>query len=215
MKYVYKVGAALLGLAVIPLIYFGKFVYFYVSSDLLDVITKLLKDGQTFAVADSFSLNTIIQTYREIGDNNLFSNIDGDAFSGLMSPLLTLVTVMGILAITGLVLAIFAIFCKDNRKVIYTSVWGLGFCAVFKLAFDAVANPILDGTYSVANMLGNSFIAGLLGDSILTVDKFELTTLFWIVPVLFVLAIIWTVCYNFTLSDEQKQERKLSLGEAD
>lgn len=215
MKYVYKIVTALLGLAVIPLVYFGKFIYFYVSSDLLDIITEALKDGKTYAVADSFSLHTVIQTYLEIGDNYLFSKVDGSAFSGLVSPLLTFVTVLGILAIIGLLTAIFAIACKDNRKVIYTSVWGLGFSVILTLAFDAIANPILDGTYSLASMLGDSFLGGLLGNAILTVDKFELTTVFWFIPVLFALIIVWTVCYNYTLPEEQKQERKLMLGESD
>ena len=45
--------------------------------------------------------------------------------------------------------------------------------------------------------------------------NFEVLDIFNAAPIVFGVIIVWTLLYNYTLTPEQKRERKLMLGEAD
>ena len=127
-----------------------------------------------------------------------------------MSPVILAGVVLILIALCAVVTAIFAIVAKDNRKVIYSCVAGMGLSLIFKECFAAIAEPILDGTVSIATLMDSAW-----GDLIGEFEKFTLTTNFWFIPAIFGAIILWTVIYNYTLPDKEKRERKLMLGEAD
>ena len=77
-------------------------------------------------------------------------------------------------------------------------------------AFEAIAAPVLDGTVSLATLMGSVW-GGLIGN----IDTFSLLSNFWFIPAIFGAIILWTVLYNYTLPENEKRERKLMLGEAD
>lgn len=224
MKYIYKVVAALGALSVCPLIVFLDIIYYKLSSVALgtlfyvgqllgnETITQAIKDNNGTvpeAIADTASLYDLY---------NLSSNFSGmmnsgdvkEKFDVLMSPVILAGVVLILIALCAVVTAIFAIVAKDNRKVIYSCVAGMGLSLIFKECFAAIAEPILDGTVSIATLMDSAW-----GDLIGEFEKFTLTTNFWFIPAIFGAIILWTVIYNYTLPDKEKRERKLMLGEAD
>ena len=224
MKYIYKIVAAIGALTVLPMIVFLENIYFKISSTALNLvfsigqllgneaIAQAIKDNNGVvpeAMADTLSLYEIydlVATFSSAeGDGNLM-----DKFQVLVSPLITAGIVLALIAICAIVTAIFAFVVKDNRKVIYSSIAGIGLSLMFSECFEGVAAPILDGTISISTIL-ESMWGGLIGN----IDKFSLTTNFWFIPAVFGAIILWTVLYNYTLPENEKRERKLMLGEAD
>lgn len=216
MKYVYKIIAALISLAVIPLAYFSPLVYYRIQSTALQAvitigqylgsstISNFVSENGTIpdTIADSVSLRDV---YDMRGLISTFS--DGEstssAFDTVKTPLIVAGVFLVMIALCAVVTAVLAIACKNNRKAIYSSIIGIGLCVSFKYAFDSVAAPVLDGK------LTSGFIASLLAD----VEEFELASSFVLIPAAFLCVIIWTVLYNITLPESEKLERKRMLGE--
>ncbi len=225
MKYVYKIVAAIGALAAIPLMLFSKIFYFKFSSAALQLFSYLLQNGNNSAmnevlkqnggqmpnaIADSFSVYDIYDLIASVGGFFEQSEAADGKFDALITPVIVFVIIAIMLAICAIITAIFAFVAKDNRKVIYSSVAGIGLSLMLNEAFEAISAPILDGTISLSTLLENWW-SGLLG----SVETITLTNNFWFIPAVFVGVIIWTVIYNYTLPDDQKKERKLMLGEAD
>ena len=224
MKYVYKIVAALGALSVLPMIVFLENIYFKLTSTALsavfyigqllgnETITQAIKDNNGVvpeAMADTVSLYEIYDLVAT------FSTSEGDGsliekFQALISPLITSGVVLALIAICAIVTAIFAFVVKDNRKVIYSSIAGIGLSLMFSECFEGVAAPILNGTISISTLM-ESVWGGLIGN----IEEFSLTTNFWFIPAVFGAIILWTVLYNYTLPESEKRERKLMLGEAD
>lgn len=224
MKYVYKIVAALGALSILPMIVFLENIYFKLTSGALSAIFYIgqLLGNETLAqtikdnngvipegMADTVSL---YELYDLISDFNGSDN-SGDLIEKidvLISPLITAGVVLVLIAICAILTAIFAFVVKDNRKVIYSSIAGIGLSFMFSECFEGIAAPILDGKISLATLMENIF-GGLIG----RVDELTITTNFWFIPAVFGAIILWTVLYNYTLPENEKKERKLMLGEAD
>lgn len=225
MKYVYKIVAAVGALAAIPMMLFSKIFYFKFSSSALQILSYFLQMGNNSAmneileenggqmpeaIADAFSVYDIYDLI--FSTSNLIEqgeSVDGK-LDAILTPAFVFVAVAVMLIICAVVTAVLAIVVKDNRKVIYSSIAGIGLSLMLNEAFEAISAPILDGTISVAT-LTESWWGGLLGD----VETLTLNTNFWFIPAVFAGVILWTVLYNYTLPEDQKRERKLMLGEAD
>lgn len=224
MKYIYKIVAALGAISIIPLFIFLETIYFKMSSVALttifglgnllgsDILTQALEqtNGEIpQGIADTYSPYELYDMISQLGgikgDGTLIEKIDV-----LISPLITLGVVLALLVICAIVTAVLAIVAKDNRKVIYSSIAGIGLSLMFKECFEGFAAPILNGTVSLATLF-DSFWAGLIGNF----DELLLNTNFWFIPAAFGLIILWTVLYNYTLPAKEKKERKLMLGEGD
>lgn len=224
MKYVYKIVAAIGALSILPMIVFLESIYFKMSSTALsalfyigqllgnETLTQAIKDNNGVvpeAMADTVSL---------YGLYDLFSGFSGSENSGdliekidvLISPLITAGIVLILVAICAIITAVFAFVMKDNRKVIYSSIIGIGLSLVFKECFEGIAAPILDGTISLSTLM-ESFLGTLIGNF----EELTLNTNFWFIPAVFGAIILWTVLYNYTLPENEKKERRLMLGEAD
>ncbi len=231
MKYVYKIVAAIAALAVIVVAICAPLVFIRIESLIPSV---LLTIGQYFDVdsVDEIVGNTggelpsgisediaIIDIFSPQNSSiaEIFANIDieiSDAVSKIieyiLAPAITLAIVFGLILICAIVTIVIAIVAKDNRKVIYLAITGIGLSLMLPEAFEAVAAPFLNGEISLATLSGLT-LASLLG----TVSNLELTSTFWFIPIIFACIIVWTILYNATLPEEEKRERKLMLGEAE
>ena len=230
MKYVYKIVAAVMALAVIAVAVFMPLVHFSFESLLPSVLvtigaylkndaaTELLQNNngelptgitENIAIADLFNPETasVAEIIRSIGTGS--ENVS-KALEPLVAPAITLLVIFALILICALVTAILALVVKNNRKVIYSAVTGIGLSLMLPNAFKAIAAPFLDGEITLGTISGSVF-ADLLGN----VSALELTSTIWFFPVIFAGIIVWTVLYNMTLPANEKAERKRMLGEDD
>lgn len=231
MKYAYKVITALLAVAIIAMFIFTPLVSIRVESLAVSILSLIgqYKGNETITeltgqsgelpshVSESFSVYDIlygdvnsiagsISQFAQEGDKEAFL----ERIDVIIAPALAFM-VLGILAIICAVVTIVLAFAaKDNRKVIYSSLAGLGISYMMPATFKAIAQPFLDGEITIASLM-DSFLGSFLGE----VVGFQISSTFWAIPVMFAVIIGWTVIYNYTLPESEKRERKLMLGEAD
>ena len=220
MKYVYKLVAALGALAIVPVLFFTKIFYFSMSSIALQLLayiaqatgkTNILEQtgGKTpTGIADVFSFYDIYGMLGDLGGSG--DRTVQETLGGVFTPVVLFAVVSLMVVICAIVTAILAIVAKNNRKVIYSGIVGLGLSFMLSCIFEDIAAPIIEGTVSLSTLL-DSMWAGLLGN----IDEVTLSTNFWFIPAIFGAIILWTVLYNYTLPEKEKKERKLMLGEAD
>lgn len=222
MKYVYKLVAAVGALAVIPALFLLKMIYFKISSAALSAIfyigklagieqiTDALNGSNTVpdSIGDIYSLYDFYYLFSDMGSSETGDLME--KIKPLISPAITSSVVLILIVLCAILTAIFAIFAKNNRYVIYSSICGIGLSFMLYECFSDLASIILSGTVSLATVL-DSVWAGLIG----SFEKLELVTNFWFIPAIFGAIILWTVLYNYTLPEKEKRERKLMLGEAD
>lgn len=223
MKYVYKIVAALGALAIIPVLLFTKIFYINMSSIAIQLLSYfsqasgnssmeeiLAQNGGKLptAIADSFSFYDIynmLGSFNGSGDKSI-----ADTLGGVFTPVVLFAVVSLLVVICAVVTAILAIALKNNRKVIYSSIVGIGLSFMLNCIFEDIAAPVIKGTVSLSTLLDSTW-AGLLGEF----EELALSTNFWFIPAIFGAIILWTVLYNYTLPENEKRERKLMLGEAD
>ena len=225
MKYIYKIVAALGALAVAPLMFFTKIFYYKITSTALDALMIILQLTNSSAL-DEITAQTGGKIPEAIGDHlsfydvfdtvssfkNVLSQLEGetDKLNALITPAIVFLVAGILIIICAIVTAFFALVVKDNRKVLYSSITGIGLSLMFREAFECFVAPILEGTISISSLTGSVW-----GDLIGTVETLTLTTNFWFIPVVFAAIILWTVLYNYTLPQDEKKQRKIMLGEAD
>ena len=223
MKYVYKIVAALGALAIIPVLLFTKIFYFSMSSiavqllayiaqasgnsNLNDILAENGGKAPT-GIADALSFYDLYDAFAGLGGSGETSI--ADTLGGVFTPVILFAVVSLMVVICAIVTAILAIAVKNNRKVIYSGIVGIGLSFMLNCIFEDIAAPVIEGTVSLSTLLDNMW-AGLLGNF----DELALSTNIWIIPAIIGAIILWTVLYNFTLPEKEKRERKLMLGEAD
>lgn len=220
MKYVYKIVAALGALAIVPVLFFTKIFYFSMSSIALQLFAYIAQaTGKTeileqtggkapTGIADVFSFYDIYGMLGDFGGSG--DRTLQETLGGVFTPVVLFAVVSLMVIICAIVTAILAIVAKNNRKVIYSGIVGLGLSFILSRIFEDIAAPVIEGTVSLSTLL-DSMWAGLLG----SIDEVSLSTNFWFIPAIFGGIILWTVLYNYTLPEKEKKERKLMLGEAD
>lgn len=232
MKYAYKIIAALLAIAIIPIFIFTPLVSIRAESLAVQILAFIgqVKHNETIEeimsqnggelpshIGESLSvydvafgdINTLAGSIADMVKNygEGTPNID---LEKLIAPALAF-AILGLLVILcAIITAVLAFVAKDNRKVIYSSLAGFGFAFMMPATFKAIAEPFLNQEISIASVM-ESIWGSLIGE----VVNFQMASTFWVIPAMFIVIIVWTVLYNFTLPEEQKKERKLMLGEAD
>ena len=226
MKYLYKIVAALGALASIPTMLFSKILYYNVSSFAVQLLTfigqiKRYETAEEILEQTGGNLPTNIADATSVYElYSLFTSAEGllnnsgnsipESAEILITPIIVFLVIMAVISIIAIVTAIMALFAKNNRKVIYTSIAGIGLSMMLYSAFDAIAEPLLDEAVSITTLTG-AWWSGLIGQ----IEELTMTTNFWFIPAVFGAVILWTVLYNYTLPEKEKKERKLMLGEAD
>ena len=220
MKYVYKIVAALGALAIVPVLLFTKIFYFNMSSIAVQLLayiaqatgkTNILEQtgGKTpTGMADILSFYDLYNMFG--GFSGSGDRTAAEVLGGVFTPVVLFAVVSLMLVICAIVTAILAIVVKNNRKVIYSGIVGIGLSFMLNCIFEDIAAPVIEGTVSLSTLL-DSMWAGLLGNF----DDLALSTNFWFIPAIFGAIILWTVLYNYTLPEKEKKERRLMLGEAD
>ena len=237
MKIIYKIIAALLALAVIPVLIAAPIIFYRVQSPAMQVlltyaqskgsesVNENLKEFDTVpnAIADSVSVKDAFSVITSVG--NIASSIKEttDEINGtsgesaaesekilaqFRTPLITALVIGIMLIICGIVTAAFAVFSKNNRLVIFGSLSGIGLSVMFMFAFDSLTAPIMSGGVNISSLI-NTWWAGLIANF----EEVSLSATFYLVPVIFAAVIVWTVLYNYTLPEEEKAARKKMLGE--
>ena len=219
MKYVYKIVAAIGALAVAPVLFFTDIFNYEISSFAVQILAYLAqmsgKSDLTTPYGEAPTGIADTASFYELFE--LFSGFDAsgeaslaDTLGAIFTPVVLFAIVSLMLVVCAVVTAIFAIAAKNNRKVIYSSIVGIGLSFMLSSIFEDIAAPVMDGTVNLGTLLDNMW-ASLLG----SIDKLSLSTDFWFIPAIFGAVILWTVLYNYTLPEKEKRERKLMLGEAD
>ncbi len=228
MKYVYKIVAFVIAFAIIPIMIFTPFITVRMQSTatmILAYISEMkgntdgFKDpdtlpeyiGESFAISDLFMseeasfASGLAQTIKNYGKGEM----DTSAFESLVAPAIALLISMVLTVLMALATAITALVTKDNRKVIYCSIMGIGSAYMIDRCFGAVAQPFLDQKISIAS-LTEAWWGSFVGE----VTQLELTYIVWYIMAAFAGIIIWTVCYNYTLPADEKKARLRMIGEA-
>ena len=221
MKYIYKAVAAIGSLIVIPALAFLSTIYYKFSSPTMALLTQILagkglESAQKVLAENGGTAPQFIEdstSFYNIGDLlYMFKDSAGSnpAFDTLKPAAITLVIIAILIAVIAIVTAVLAFVAKDNRKVYYSSLAGIGASVMFKFAFESLTAPLVDGTISVSDIIQSS-----IGAFIAKAEVIELSTAFYAIPALFLCVMVWTFIYNYTLPDKEKAERKKFIDEVD
>ncbi len=228
MKYAYKIVAFVIAFAIIPIMIFTPFITIRMQSTatmILGYINEMKNPsedsndqkqlpeyiGESFAISDLFMseeasfASGLVQTIKNYGKGDM----DTSAIKKLIAPAIALLISAVLTVLMALATAITAIVAKDNRKVVYFSVAGIGSAYMIDRCFGAIAQPFLDQKISIAS-LTEAWWGSFVGE----VVQFELTYIVWYIIAAFIGIIIWTACYNYTLPADEKKARLRMIGEA-
>ena len=231
MKITYKLISAVLAIAVIATLIFSPLVlvriqstaaqlFVYISNALGndtagDIIDKTGEApdhiGVSISIAgllgdDAQGTSKLLKEFAKENDSERLLKV----LEPVIAPFFAFVVALVLVALCALAAVIMAIAAKDNRKVIYCCVAGIGFSLMVPTCFKAVAMPFVSGDITLAQLGGTGWIA-LLGQ----IDAMQLSSGFWLTTALFAAIILWTVLYNYTLPADEKKKRLVMIGEAE
>ena len=228
MKIGYRIGVIAMALICIVVLFFAPVVRWaaetliatgagflgqaFGDANMLEIIQN--NDGnlpeyykEQYAIFDFFNPDseTLIPMIKSIA-----SSSDGEmspALKQLMAPAITFVVAL-VCVFACAIAVIVTAFTKNNRRVIYSAIAGIGSTVLVSECFTAISNPILNGEITLSDILNNS-----MGDLLGTVIILEIGPAFWVTTAIFAAIILFTVGYNYTLSPKDKLARKKMLGE--
>jgi hypothetical protein len=222
MKYVYKIVSALCALAVLPLMVFSPMIYYYFSSTALQslfTIGQLLGNETLTDAMEKFGLETVptgmannvsiydladlVWRFKDIGDSSKVTEPIVELFPSLIATFIAIALTL----ITAIVIVVLAFACKDNRKVIAASFAGIGFSLMIKMLFANTVSPLVNGEITMTDFI-NSDWAVLLAEF----ETITLNSTFYFIPITFGFIALWTILYNATLPEKEKEERKKMIG---
>lgn len=222
MKYVYKIVSALCALAVLPLMVFSPMIYYYFSSTALQglfTIGQLLGSETLTNAMEKFGLETVptgmannvsiydladlVWRFKDIGESSKVT----ESIEALLPSLIATFIAIALTLITAIVIVVLAFACKDNRKVIAASFAGIGFSLMIQMLFENAVSPLVNGEITITD-----FIDSALASLIAEVEIITLNSTFYFIPITFGFIALWTILYNATLPDKEKEERKKMIG---
>lgn len=222
MKLVYKIVSALCAVAVLPAMVFSPIIYYYVSSVALQgifTLAELMNSGtiQKYldeynmesvptGISDTLSLYDLADVVSRFGGNGDSSKIL-DAIDIMIPSLIATGIAWVFVVICAIITVVFAFACKDNRKVIASSLAGLGFSLMVPMLIENTVSPLVSGAINM-----NSFIDTFWASLIAEVEEISVAPMYYLIPALFGFIVLWTVLYNATLPDKEKAERKKMIG---
>ncbi len=230
MKLTYKIVSAILAVAVILVLVFSPLVLVRIQSTAAQMLVYIAQATGNSAAKDMVDSEGNISEH--IGIEISIASLLGDDAQGtadlleqlsagdtaktlkilepVIAPFFTFVVALVCVALCAFAAAILAFAAKDNRKVIYPCVAGIGFSLMVPTCFKVVAMPFLSEKITLSQLGGSGWIA-LLGK----IDAMQLSSTFWFVVAIFAIIILWTVLYNYTLPADEKKKRLEMIGEAE
>ena len=222
MKYVYKIISAVSSLAVLPAMVFSPMIYYYISSVALQGV---------FTLAQLVGSDALANAMKEYGWENVPKGISGTLsmydigdfvvqFGGegssdeflktveMMIPsLLATAIAMVFTIVCAVVTVVLAFACKDNRKVIASSIAGAGFSLMVPMLIENTVSPLVSGAINMTDFI-DAFWASFIAE----VEEVSVTSIYYLIPALFACIALWTILYNATLPDKEKAERLKMIG---
>lgn len=230
MKYVYKIVAAILALAVIAVIICTPIISVTLESLVpaaLVLIGSLTKNPQATEILEQYGgsmpstigedisiMNIISPTENSIASiissfgSEEASSTAMEALQPAIPDIIGFIVIVVLVAVVAIATAVTAIACKNNRVPVYLSIIGCGLNVMMFKTFGDVARPFVDGEITLSSLVGSEWMV-LLGE----ITNVELPSTMWFITVVFVCVIVWTILYNATLPKEEKLRRKQMLGE--
>ncbi len=230
MKLTYKIVSAILAVAVILVLVFSPLVLVRIQSTAAQLLVYIAQATGNSAAKDMVDSEGNISEH--VGLEISIAGLLGDDAQGtvdlleqlstgdtaktlrilepVIAPFFTFVVALVCVALCALAAAILAFAAKDNRKVIYPCIAGIGFSLMVPTCFKVVAMPFVSGKITLSQLGGSGWIA-LLGE----IDSMQLSSTFWFVVAIFAIIILWTVLYNYTLPADEKKKRLEMIGEAE
>ena len=222
MKYVYKIISAISSLAVLPAMVFSPMIYYYVSSVALQGIFTLAQFAGSEAldramkeygwenipegISGTLSIYDIGKLVAQFGGDSDFGEIP-ETVKMMIPLLLAVIIAMVFTIVCAVVTTVLAFACKDNRKVIASSIAGVCFSLMVPMLIENAVYPLVSGAINLSSIL-NTFWAPLLAD----VEEISVAPLYYVIPVLFGFVALWTILYNATLPEKEKAERMKMIG---
>ncbi|MBE6751044.1 MAG: hypothetical protein E7556_00795 [Ruminococcaceae bacterium] len=222
MKYVYKIVSALCALAVLPLVVFSPMIYYYFSSTALQslfTVGQLLGNETLSNAMDKFGLETVptgmannvsiydlfdlFMRFKNIGNSSEIAETVAQMIPSLIATFIAIALTL----ITAIVIVVLAFACKDNRKVIAASFAGIGFSLMVKMLFENAVSPLVNGEITITDFIDSAW-ASLIAE----VEIITLNSTFYFIPITFGFIALWTILYNATLPEKEKEERKKMIG---
>jgi hypothetical protein len=211
MKYVYKIISAVSSLAVLPAMVFSPMIYYYISSVALQGV---------FTLAQLVGSDALANAMKEYGWENVPKGISGTLsiydigdfvvqFGGegssdeflktveMMIPsLLATAIAMVFTIVCAVVTVVLAFACKDNRKVIASSIAGAGFSLMVPMLIENTVSPLVSGAINMTDFI-DAFWASFIAE----VEEISVTSIYYLIPARFACIALWTILYNATLPD--------------
>ena len=220
MKYVYKIISAICSIVILPAMIFSPMIYYHITSVALQGILTLaqmwgsqsleaamkkydltqIPDG----IADTLSVSEVVEIVNRFSDGKMEPN---EKLDFLLPSLYVMIAAFALIAICAVVTAVLAIVCKDNRKVIASSLAGVGFSLFFVMTFESFIAPIVSGQIDMS-----AFIDAFWASFIAQVEEVSLAPMFYMIPCLFGFVALWTMLYNATLPEKEKEKRMKMIG---
>ena len=228
MKYVYKIVCAILAVVVISIVFFSPIIGVRLYSQTASLIFSIaVQNGDEDMVEKYIENNGEIPEHISettslydiaFGDTNTFLSgflryfdvENNEELKVLVAPTIAFGVAIVAVVLCALAVIVFGLFSKNNRRVIYSCIAGIGSSLLAFECFEVIEDMFVSGRITLETITQEWWM-GMLGDIV----NFELLEPMTAIPIIFAVVIVWTLIYNYTLTPEQKRERKLMLGEAD
>lgn len=220
MKALYKTGTALLALAVFPVLIFTPFIKIIIVSD----ITSFFSSTPKILVDDSYSLKELYELYtanKETISSSGFSlsSLPENVVSALKTPAVLFLIFFAIAILCAVLVFFVGLISKNRRWPMIISAVGAGSSFGMNLAFNNISKPLVNGTISVTDFLGEDLLSKMsgglseLGNALMSlfgsgkelidIRLFNLSSAYLFMLLLFLAIILWSVA--FTLAEWDKK----------
>ena len=220
MKIAYKIGTALLALAIFPVMIFAPFVKLIVTTD----IASFLSSETQVLIDESYSLKSLYELYAAnkdmLADSGFsLSSIPENVVHALRIPAIAFLVLFALAILCAVLIVFFGLFAKNKRVPVVLAILGAASCFGMNIAFNNFAKPLINGTITITDILGQEFVSKIsggmatlgealmslfgAGSQLLNVKLFCLGGAYVFMILLFVAVILWAVAYTFMEWDKQ------------
>ncbi|NLP47466.1 MAG: hypothetical protein GX345_00810 [Clostridiales bacterium] len=207
MKFVYRLVAALLALAIIPSAYFLSFFYYSFDAGLLYVADEVYISDTVNSLSGNDSVIKDLLT----GKSEILSS---HGVEQIKPTLIIFVAFFALALILSLIIFFFALFSNKQGLITALAGGGLASMAGVYISFGHMAKMLTSGQIPLSSFFesqGLSFLLNLgiqLADSILGLKALRLTSATLIMTVLFAAIVIWGLAFILTDDSKEKVDKK-------
>ena len=207
----YRVVTAIMAILIYPLFWFLDLIYFEIEhkslADILSMLNPNAKPNLEITY-EYFSIPEIVDYIK------LFTSFRGEdaepiAINSAFYPLFVAMGFLAVALVLGLVIFFFAVFSNKVKVILGLSATGF-LCSVvsFFCFSEGFAAPIIDGTVTIAQLLGQEsnvlleLIFGLVGD----VSFLSLEDAFYWVMFLLLGILVWSISVLVVNKSDEKEK---------